>query len=654
MMIERCSPSRFAQRCFERERGLSKIQKKKNRWKMENMENNSVLVSNRNDWSQLMIASSQGNVDEVKRLLCSGGDDVNAASASGDTSLNRAAKQGHSAVVEALLAVKTLDCDYRKPYGATAAMIAARERHTSVLKLMLDSDRVDVNAQSNDGWTMLIRASKYGYAEVIDVLLSCCGASIDLNLKTRKGNSALILAATNDRVAVARRLLAAAWRERIDVDAQNNFGQSALTSAARSGSLGVAQLLIDAGANTELRDAKGRTALQCAQSKSNSALVELLSPSSHIGEQDDDDDDDDDDEEHENEQEDGNDDVSMAMHALEEEASVALDELDRCDSDALECRHLLSEWSACVQAASAASSSRSDCNESAASALEHRIGAMRGVARRTSAARASIDAIGERACHALLCVDERALAAQRIVEARQRDVEAETCCGREQRERVQRVDADSGEWREQLAGVVAAESQTTLSNALATLGALLGARRKAIDSQLSTLAARAESLACAARLAANARQQVSERVAANAALTDALAGRCTSLAERTRDELAQSARALAPIYRLRLGAEYHARAAKLQAIEAFDSAGLAVETSREREAIALLDACIAQHRANIDAMHRIMSAKTSGSNLRAQSNASQSSPTLVPPFVRIAASLLLSELAFRLISLIQL
>jgi ankyrin repeat protein len=145
---------------------------------------------------------------------------------------------------------------------------------------------MDVNVQDPRGtpWnrTALMHAAEKGHLEVVKLLIKA-GASIDAIDKgipgdAPGGNTALLLAISGPQadgrpahLEIAHRLLDAGASPK-----KRGGGTSVINAAAYLGDKGLFQRLIDLGADTEQRDASGRTAISSAVANGSVAVVDFL------------------------------------------------------------------------------------------------------------------------------------------------------------------------------------------------------------------------------------------------------------------------------------------------------------------------------------------------------------------------------------------
>ena len=101
--------------------------------------------------------------------------------------------------------------------------------------------REKLNAKTSKGWTALMFAVKDGHWKIMNYLLDTQG--IWTNAKNADGNTALILAAQNNRPRHAKKLLAGGAK----LEVRNNRQRTAFLQAAMKGHLKVMQVLAEKG-----------------------------------------------------------------------------------------------------------------------------------------------------------------------------------------------------------------------------------------------------------------------------------------------------------------------------------------------------------------------------------------------------------------------
>jgi ankyrin repeat protein len=128
---------------------------------------------------------------------------------------------------------------------------AARRGDRDMLKEFVDAG-YDLNTRTEKGYTAMILAAYHGHAEAIELLIA---ASADPCAKDRRGNTALMGAIFKGEFAIARRLIDANCQP----DQRNNAGQTAAMYAALFGRTELLKALTDKGASLHTRDAMGNT-----------------------------------------------------------------------------------------------------------------------------------------------------------------------------------------------------------------------------------------------------------------------------------------------------------------------------------------------------------------------------------------------------------
>ena len=135
------------------------------------------------------------------------------------------------------------DKDVSNFSNRTALTCAAEVGYVEFVRLLLEAG-ADKDLPHRNGRTALICACERGHMEIIRLLLT---SAADTNLKDNTGNTAL--SHTRD-VETARLLIAA----RASVNSKDTFGKTALMHASEAGHVGLVRLLMQAGANTLVKD----------------------------------------------------------------------------------------------------------------------------------------------------------------------------------------------------------------------------------------------------------------------------------------------------------------------------------------------------------------------------------------------------------------
>ena len=232
----------------------------------------------------LILASAFGTYDAA-RLLVDAGADVKAGSKAGVTPLHVAWRD--EAIVRLLLA-HSADVHAKTQIGATPLIVAASATGSEkVVQLLLDKG-ADANAAENRGVTPLIAAAGVGNTAAAKLLLER-GANPNAYAAGvgQKTVTPLLGAAHNGDVELTRLLLAR--KPDLDTKSPDNdgivkngpvaFGAfTALHLATAAPSADVVKILLDAGAASDVRDARGTTPLMwaIATDRPESRIIRML------------------------------------------------------------------------------------------------------------------------------------------------------------------------------------------------------------------------------------------------------------------------------------------------------------------------------------------------------------------------------------------
>ena len=222
----------------------------------------------------LHLAVRAGDAATVVRLLREGAD-VKAANRYGVTPLSLAAENGDAVIIDALLAAGA-DARSSISNGQTMLMMAARSGKVAAVKTLV-AHGADVNAREHVlGENALIWAAVENHADVI-TMLAMHGADVNVRsnelkfprrdygdgksgrftVLPRGGWTPLMYAARQDAQASLAALAAAG----ANLNASDPDGTSALTFAIINAHYEAASRLLDAGADPNVADARGMTAL---------------------------------------------------------------------------------------------------------------------------------------------------------------------------------------------------------------------------------------------------------------------------------------------------------------------------------------------------------------------------------------------------------
>ncbi|XP_003893473.1 2-5A-dependent ribonuclease isoform X1 [Papio anubis] len=236
----------------------------------------------------LIKAVQTEDVDLVQQLL-EGGANVNFQEEEGGwTPLHNAVQMSNEDIVELLLRYDA-DPVLRKKNGATPFIVAAIAGNVKLLELFL-SKGADVNECDFYGFTAFMEAAVYGHVKAVKFLYER-GANVNLRRKTKEdqerlrkgGATALMDAAKEGHIEVLKILLDEMGA---DVNACDNMGRNALIHALLSphnrNVEAITHLLLDHGADVNVRGERGKTPLILAVENKHLGLVERLLEQKHI------------------------------------------------------------------------------------------------------------------------------------------------------------------------------------------------------------------------------------------------------------------------------------------------------------------------------------------------------------------------------------
>jgi ankyrin repeat domain-containing protein 50 len=154
--------------------------------------------------------------------------------------------------------------------GHTLLTWAAMKGYAGAVRILLTSRNVHPDSRSAGGRASLSLAIENGHDSVVSALLA---HKCNVNVRdTKWSQTPLILAATRRDAATVRSLLQA----HAEVDARDSKGRTALSYAAGNGVVSVVRILMDSSADVNACDFEGKTVLSRAAYKGNFLIVKWL------------------------------------------------------------------------------------------------------------------------------------------------------------------------------------------------------------------------------------------------------------------------------------------------------------------------------------------------------------------------------------------
>jgi ankyrin repeat protein len=228
----------------------------------------SIATEHCGDGRCLVEAAYTSNVAAVREILETGLEKVDARATGGRTALHRVGYEPDSrsdpmaAETAAILLKHGANVNVRDTFGYTPLFFAAATGYMIVAQLLIEHGaQIDLQEIEHQR-TSLMLATLNGHHEVVAVLLQ---RGANQNLQDKHGFSALLLGASNLHKPAWRKLTSTLLAEKLaPIDAVENQGRTALMYAAQAGAKDTVSELLQHGANINLQDKDGRTALSWA------------------------------------------------------------------------------------------------------------------------------------------------------------------------------------------------------------------------------------------------------------------------------------------------------------------------------------------------------------------------------------------------------
>ncbi|MCE9508403.1 MAG: ankyrin repeat domain-containing protein [Alphaproteobacteria bacterium] len=219
--------------------------------------------------NELMAATRDNDVAQVKALLSQIRDGINATDNDGNTALHIAAAEGSEEVVSCLLS-KGADVESTNDEGETARDLADNNGHDDIVTLLDDHEQAEDDTGEQEPIDDLIAAA--GDDNDLDTVKKILPKISSVNAVNDDGDTALYIAAQNGNLEIVKYLLS----QGADVDAGNSSNWTALHIAAQEGHMSIVKCLLQAGADISLSNDNSDTALDKARNNDHEDIVELL------------------------------------------------------------------------------------------------------------------------------------------------------------------------------------------------------------------------------------------------------------------------------------------------------------------------------------------------------------------------------------------
>jgi ankyrin repeat protein len=217
------------------------------------------------------------------------GADVNRVQPDGTSPLIWAIDRTEDDIAAALIAKKA-DVNAANEFGVTPLTVAARQSNARLVKMLLDAG-AKVDSANPDGETALMMAISGGDLSIVQMLVNA-GANVNTIEKFHNQTPLMYAAASNRNAAqmvklllskgadVKPRALYSDWPSQVTSEPRTQYrsvgGLNALLYAARSGCYGCVEDLIAAGADVNLPTPEGVTPLMVALDNEHNDVAKLL------------------------------------------------------------------------------------------------------------------------------------------------------------------------------------------------------------------------------------------------------------------------------------------------------------------------------------------------------------------------------------------
>ena len=227
------------------------------------------IDSRDHDGETALIRAAMMNHPEAAEFLIEKGADVNAADRNNKTPLMYASKHERSSRIIFQLLHNGARVNDQNDYGQTALMEAVKNGRTETARILLENNAdIHLKNKSGEAAYMLARDKE------IKILFLKKGIPYDINQKNEFENTELMNAIQDDDLNYTQLLLKNAANANVNI--QSKYGETALMIAARKKDIAFLKLLIQHGAKVNIKDKYETTALMIASRAGHISHIELL------------------------------------------------------------------------------------------------------------------------------------------------------------------------------------------------------------------------------------------------------------------------------------------------------------------------------------------------------------------------------------------
>jgi len=236
------------------------------------------IKNNNNGWTPIHWAVNDKkeqphDASEMVQLLIDAGARLDAQTNSGTTPVKLAVTNNRLNELHILLNANA-DIDTANSDGWTPLLDAADENKIEMVKLLIKAG-ADVNYVRKSGWGAihrLVNSQEHQHFDGSEIIALLINAGVNIEQRTRGGDTPLSLAASNDRINELRLLLA----NNAEVNSVDNKGRTPLYNTIFGDNIAIVKALIKAGADVNIANNVGWTPLYSAIGKNKMAVVKLL------------------------------------------------------------------------------------------------------------------------------------------------------------------------------------------------------------------------------------------------------------------------------------------------------------------------------------------------------------------------------------------